>query len=199
MGSVKARPGCATEEEDRQSKCALAQNRASGKGEFELRTREGGGGKRAGTSPVNARRFWKGRPIFSRATENGPAFRAMFRVHTAKCRPSLGSPGWVCVCGGGRGGGGCLGLDKALGRPAGPRHIVPAREPPAEPKRWQIRQGRPSLWCRDLQQLDLELQRSLHLPADKCWQKTAAPRGKAGSFALRTMPFFHATAAEAAV
>ena len=30
--------------------------------------------KLAGTSPVNARRLWKGRSIFSRATENGPAF-----------------------------------------------------------------------------------------------------------------------------
>ena len=31
-------------------------------------------GKRAGTSPVYARRLWIGRPIFSRATENGLAF-----------------------------------------------------------------------------------------------------------------------------
>ena len=34
--------------------------------------------KRAGTSPVNARRLWKGRSIFSRATENGPAFCGCF-------------------------------------------------------------------------------------------------------------------------
>ena len=36
--------------------------------------------KRAGTSPVHARRFWKGRSVFSRATENGPAFLWMFCV-----------------------------------------------------------------------------------------------------------------------
>ena len=33
---------------------------------------------RACTSPVNARRLWKGRSIFSRATENGPAFCERF-------------------------------------------------------------------------------------------------------------------------
>ena len=45
--------------------------------------REMGRRKRAGSSPVNARRLWKGGSIFSRATENGPAFCAMFCVHTA--------------------------------------------------------------------------------------------------------------------
>ena len=34
--------------------------------------------KRAGTSPVSARRLWKGSPIFSPATENGPSFCECF-------------------------------------------------------------------------------------------------------------------------
>ena len=34
----------------------------------------GGCAQRAGTSLVNMRRSWKGRSIFSRATEDGPAF-----------------------------------------------------------------------------------------------------------------------------
>ena len=37
--------------------------------------------KRVGTSPVDARRSWKGRSIFSRATENRPAFCAIFCVY----------------------------------------------------------------------------------------------------------------------
>ena len=42
-------------------------------------------------SSLNARRLWKGRFIFSRATENGPACRACFvctNKYTEKCRPS---------------------------------------------------------------------------------------------------------------
>ena len=38
-----------------------------------------------------ARRLWRGRSVFSRATENGPAFRECFvctHKCTAKCRPS---------------------------------------------------------------------------------------------------------------
>ena len=34
--------------------------------------------KRAGTSFVHARKLWKGRSIFSRSTENGPAFCECF-------------------------------------------------------------------------------------------------------------------------
>ena len=47
--------------------------------------------RRAGTSPVCARRFWKGRSIFSRATESGPAvceYLVCTNERTAKCRPS---------------------------------------------------------------------------------------------------------------
>ena len=48
---------------------------------------EPGRSKRAGTSPVNARRLWKGRSIFSRATENGPAFSVCFA-----CTPRSAGP-----------------------------------------------------------------------------------------------------------
>ena len=47
--------------------------------------------KRAGTSPLYARRLWKDRSIVSRATENGPAFRECLvctNKSTAKCRSS---------------------------------------------------------------------------------------------------------------
>ena len=50
--------------------------------------------KRAGTSAVCVRRLWKGRSIFSRATENGPAFCVNICVckqDGAKCRPSCNS------------------------------------------------------------------------------------------------------------
>ena len=47
-------------------------------------------GKRAGHVSLSARRLWKGRSIFSRATENGPASCAgVHNQYTAKkCRPS---------------------------------------------------------------------------------------------------------------
>ena len=55
---------------------------------------------------LHARRFWKGRSIFSRATENGPAFRECFvctNKHTAKCRPSSRlPPRSECTAQGGR-------------------------------------------------------------------------------------------------
>ena len=59
--------------------------------EAERRRRQLGRSKRAGTSPVNARQAWKGRSIFSRATENVPAFCECFvctNKYTVKCRPS---------------------------------------------------------------------------------------------------------------
>ena len=74
--------------------------------------------KRAGTSPVSTRRLWKGRPIFSRATENGPAFRVSFVCadkHTAKCRPSYRS-GCLDAC--------CARLGPALTVVNGQMHVV---------------------------------------------------------------------------
>ena len=52
----------------------------------------GNGIQRAGTPPVNARRLWKGRSIFSRATENGPDFCECFVCAQRSAGNHMGVP-----------------------------------------------------------------------------------------------------------